>query len=135
MFACKTYLYEKPALMAIQLHGLRTVVYMTTDLAAAKAWYSAAFGITPYFDEPYYVGFNVGGYELGLHPGDARPGKGGTAYWGVDDAQAAFDALVAAGATAVEQPTDVGDGIVIASVIDPWGNPLGIIRNPHFALP
>ena len=48
--------------------GLRTVIYRVRDLAAAKAWYANAFGVQPYFDEPFYVGFDIGGYELGLHP-------------------------------------------------------------------
>src|ERR1043165_6639828 len=72
------------------LLGLRTVIYKAPDLAGAKAWYSDVFGITPYFDEPFYVGFNIGGYELGLDPDtDTRPGPGGaTAYWGVADLDA-----------------------------------------------
>ena len=68
--------------------GLRTVIYHVPDLAAAKAWYSAAFGTQPYFDEPFYVGFNIAGYELGLNPDHtvARPGPGGAvAYWRVAD--------------------------------------------------
>ncbi|MBX2906594.1 MAG: VOC family protein [Taibaiella sp.] len=124
--------------MATNLHGLRTVVYTTTDLQATKEWYSKAFGIEPYFDEVFYVGFNVGGYELGLHPAESTPkgsGYGGTAYWGVDDAEAAYNNLIAAGATALEKPTEVGGGIVVATVADPWGNSLGIIYNPHFKLP
>ena len=48
--------------------GLRTVNYHVTDLARAKAWYISALGKEPYFDEPFYVGFNVGGFELGLDP-------------------------------------------------------------------
>lgn len=124
--------------MSVNLHGLRTVVYMVSDIAKAKEWYSNAFGIQPYFDEPFYVGFNVGGYELGLHPADAAAtpsGVGGTAYWGVDNVQKSFDTLIAAGALTLDEPSDVGGGIVAAAVRDPWGNPLGIIYNPHFKLP
>jgi len=123
--------------MSTTLHGLRTVVYTTTDLQAAKEWYSKAFGIKPYFDEVFYVGFNVGGYELGLHPAENTPqgtGYGGTCYWGVDDVEAAYTALIAAGATSLETPTEVGGGIVVATVADPWGNALGVIYNPHFKL-
>ena len=55
--------------------GLRTVIYPSPDLATAKAWYTQALGQDPYFDEPFYVGFNVGGYELGLDPnGDVAVG-------------------------------------------------------------
>ena len=121
--------------MPTNLHGLLTVVYTTTALQAAKEWYSKAFGIEPYFDEVFYVGFNVGGYELGLHPAEDTPqGYGGTAYWGVDDAEAAYNSLIAAGATSLEKPTEVGGGIVVATVKDPWGNELGVIYNPHFKL-
>ena len=66
--------------------GLRTVIYRVPDLERAKAWYSAAFGVSPYFDQPYYVGYSIGGFELGLDPdlseGGAGPG-GSVAYWGV----------------------------------------------------
>lgn len=123
--------------MSVKLHGLRTVVYMVPDLAKAKEWYTAAFGINPYFDEPFYVGFNVGGYELGLHPAEAHTAAtttGGTVYWGVDNVQQSFEELLAAGATALENPSDVGGDIMVAAVRDPWGNPIGIIYNPHFKL-
>ncbi len=120
------------------LLGLRTVIYHAPDLDKAKAWYSSVLGIGPYFDHPFYVGYNVGGYELGLDP-DASPAPGGNAgsvtYWGVSDAQAAFDRLISLGATGRSAPQDVGGGIRVASVLDPFGNILGIIQNPHFKLP
>ena len=78
--------------------GLRTVIYHVSDLSRAKGWYSAVFGLTPYFDEPYYVGYNVGGFELGLDPDCSvqAPGAGGsTAYWGVSDVAAATARFVA----------------------------------------
>lgn len=117
------------------LQGLRTVVYYVGDVAAAREWYASALGQRPYYDTPYYVGFEVGGYELGLHPaGDgASPGVGGhVAYWGVPDVEAALNQLVQAGAKVAHKPQDVGGGIIIASVIDPFGNELGLIFNPHF---
>ena len=117
--------------------GLRTVVYEVDDLEAAKRWYTEALGFGPYFDEPFYVGFNVGGYELGIHPAgeDSVVGKGGTtAYWGVDDVDAAMKKLLDLGATSHGEVQDVGEGILVASVVDPFGNILGIIRNPHFAV-
>lgn len=117
--------------------GLRTVAYRVDDLEAAKTWYSEALGIAPYFDEPYYVGFNVGGFELGLHPAedDAPVGIGGaTVYWGVDDIEAAVTTLLALGATLHGEIQDVGEGILVASVVDPFGNLLGVIQNPHFRL-
>lgn len=122
--------------MALDLKGLRTVVYFVTDLESAKVWYSNVLGIEPYFDEPFYVGFNIGGYELGLHPSDtAASGRStGTAYWGVEDVEAAFKRLQEEGAHIEEEPSDVGGGIKIASVTDPWGNSFGIIYNPHFTI-
>ncbi len=122
--------------MALDLQGLRTVAYTTTDVTATKEWYKKILGAEPYFDEPFYVGFNVAGYELGIHPAESTPqgGYGGTAYWGVANVQLAYDELIAAGATPLEKPTDVGGDIVVASVRDPWGNPFGVIYNPHFSL-
>src|SRR5688572_4527087 len=114
--------------------GLRTSIYPTDDLAAAKAWYADLLGFSPYFDEPFYVGFEVGGYELGLIPrSDAMPSP--VTYWGVDDADAGLAALLAAGATLHQGVTDVGEGIRTAEVVEPGGGLLGIIENPHFALP
>ena len=118
--------------------GLRTASYNTSDLAKAKAWYSEVLGIQPYFDDPFYVGFNVGGFELGLVPvaSTNNSGEGGArAYWGVADAEAAFKQLLALGAQAHSLIQDVGDNILIGSVIDPFGNILGIITNPNFKLP
>lgn len=116
--------------------GLRTVGYKVPDLDAAKTWYTKVLGIAPYFDMPFYVGFNVGGYELGLQPteGEVVYGNSAVTYWGVENVQATYDMLLAAGATEHEQPQDVGEGIVVASVKDPWGNVFGIIYNPHFKL-
>jgi predicted enzyme related to lactoylglutathione lyase len=114
--------------------GMRTVIYGAPDLAKAKEWYSSAFGIDPYFDEPFYVGFNVGGYELGLDP-NAEAGAGGTtAYWGVGNISDAVAHLQEIGAGVAMPPTEVGEGIKVAVVLDPFGNRLGIIENPHFDL-
>lgn len=81
------------------------------------------------------MGFNVGGYELGLVPEqNAQPTRtpAGVAYWGVDDAQAAYQRLLDLGAASHIPIQDVGGGIFIGSVHDPFGNVLGIIQNPHF---
>ena len=112
------------------LEGLRTVVYPVADLDAAKAWYTALLGTPPYFDQPFYVGFDVGGYELGLLPVEGLDSS--TTYWGVPDADAAYAALLALGATARMPPEEVGEGIRLGSVTDPFGNVLGVIYNPHF---
>ncbi len=116
--------------------GLRTCIYLVHDLPAATAWYTRAFGTEPYFNEPFYVGFNIGGYELGLHP-QTEPfatGENVETYWGVEDLRAAFDHLLACGAVTHTEPADVGDNILVATVKDPWGNVIGIIHNPHFKL-
>lgn len=114
--------------------GLRTVIYHVSDLEKAKAWYGAVLGFGPYFDEPFYVGFNVGGFELGLDPDASgkRGGTGGVAYWGVEDADRAFARLLDLGAGEVSGVREVGGGIKVATVSDPFGNILGIIENPHF---
>lgn len=115
--------------------GLRTAIYHVADLRQAKAWYAAAFGVQPYFDEPFYVGFSIGGYELGLDPDTStgRPGAGGTvAYWGVDNIDQAIQHFVEAGATVKAPVQDVGGGIRVATVSDPFGNLIGLIENPHF---
>jgi predicted enzyme related to lactoylglutathione lyase len=112
--------------------GLRTVVYPVTDLDAAKRWYGQLLGQPPYFDQPFYVGFAVGGFELGLVP-DGQPGTDGARpLWGVADIDAAFARLLVLGATVIEPVTDVGEGIRVAAVRDPFGNRLGVIDNPHF---
>lgn len=112
--------------------GLRTVIYPGPDLPLAKAWYEMVLERKPYFDEPYYVGFSVGGFELGLVP-DAKPGlDGAQPLWGVDNVDGELARLVELGATVLEPVTDVGGGIRVASVCDPFGNRFGIIENPHF---
>lgn len=112
--------------------GLRTAVVPTPDLAAGKAWYGQAFGVTPYYDQPYYVGFAVGGFELGLIP-DGRPGVDGpAAYWGTADIEAEVARLIALGAVEHEPIKDVGEGIRVAALRDPFGNALHLIENPHF---
>src|SRR5882724_4748601 len=97
--------------MALNLLGLRTVGYKVDDLKLAKDWYTAILGAPPYCDEPFYVGFNVGGYELGLLPADVSDEDKTTnvmVYWGVRDVQASYDQLLERGATPFEEPSDVG---------------------------
>lgn len=114
------------------LLGLRTVVYPVPDIAAGKDWYTKAVGHAPYFDQPFYVGFAVGGFELGLIP-DGKPGPGGTmAYWGTADIDAEVARLIGIGATLPQPIQDVGDGIRTAELSDPFGNNFGVIQNPHF---
>ena len=118
--------------MSSPLLGLRTAIYAAPDLDQAKTWYTSFLGTAPYFDEPFYVGYNVGGYELGLDP-DATPADGTPiTYWGVSDVQTTWQQLLNLGATQQQEPQDVGGGIMVATVKDPFGNTLGIIENPHF---
>lgn len=115
--------------------GLRTAIYAVADLAKAKAWYSDVLERPPYFDEEFYVGFNVGGFEMGLVPEpDAPPERdaAGVAFWGVTDADAAYARLLALGAVDHEPIQDVGGGVKIGAVRDPFGNVLGVVENPHF---
>lgn len=116
--------------------GLRTVKYEVQDVAKAREWYTKALGFPPYFDEPaYYVGYNVGGYDLGLVPAkdaQAKRAPAGVAYWGVEDAHAAYKRLLDLGATPVEEIQDVGGGMLAGEVRDPFGNVIGIIYNPQF---
>ena len=115
--------------------GLRTVVYHAPDLDRAKDWYTTLLGIAPYFDQPFYVGFSVGGFELGLDPNmdGVRVGNNAVAYWGVADIRAAHAHALSHGGTPHRPVTEVGDGITVASIADPFGNVLGLIENPHFA--
>jgi catechol 2,3-dioxygenase-like lactoylglutathione lyase family enzyme len=117
--------------MATALEGLRTVIYPAPDLDAAKSWWTGYLGFGPYFDEPFYVGYEVGGYELGLLP-TADPADGALTYWGVADVVAAVDAAIAEGATEHAPVAEVGEGIVTATVRTPTGAILGLIYNPHF---
>ncbi len=114
--------------------GLRTAIYYVADVQAAKEWYTLVLGHGPYFDEPFYVGYSVGGYELGLHPDESKVTKGDNVlvYWGVEDAQSEHKRLLELGATPHNDIQDVGDGILVATVKDPWDNAFGIIQNPHF---
>jgi len=115
-------------------HGLRTVIYHAPDLEQAKAWYAAAFDIAPYFDEPYYVGFQIGGFELGLDPDVAgvSVGNNAVAYWGVSNIETAYARMLEKGASPRQSVRDVGGDIKVASVADPFGNVIGLIENPHF---
>src|SRR5215204_6068857 len=115
--------------------GLRTVIYHAADLNAAKEWYAKALGVQPYFDQPFYVGFNIAGYELGLDPNQSigKAGAGGSvAYWRVADIHDAVRHFTRSGAILRASAQEVGDGIKVATVADPFGNLIGLIENPHF---
>jgi predicted enzyme related to lactoylglutathione lyase len=109
---------------------LRTVIYHVPDIAAAKEWYIRATGLQPYFDEPFYAGFDINGCELGLDPDQSAtvPGNQSVAYWSVDDTHAAASQLTAIGAKLVQPKTNVGGTIFVAIVEDPFGNQIGLIE-------
>jgi predicted enzyme related to lactoylglutathione lyase len=116
--------------------GLRTAIYAAPDLAKATTWYSEVLGFQPYFNQPFYVGFNVGGFELGLDPNAAATGAGGVSvYWGVANAAESLQRLLTLGAKPHADVQEVGEGIRVATVLDPFGNVFGIIENPHFNIP
>ncbi len=118
--------------------GLRTTAYMVSDIDKAKIWYSKAFSTNPYFDESFYVGFNIGGYELGLMPEKEKiqsKTSNVLSYWGVNDINKMFQHFINLGARSHEIPTNVGGELMVASVLDPWDNTIGLIYNPEFKLP
>lgn len=124
----------KLALKSVFMFGLRTTIYKVLDLQSAKNWYTKAFKIEPYFEEPFYIGFNINGYELGLMPEVQSHGKPDNvmSYWGVANVEETYNHLLSCGAKVHEVPKSVGGDIVVASVRDPWYNVIGIIYNPHF---
>jgi len=109
---------------------LRTVIYHVTDINAAKEWYSKATGIKPYFDEAFYVGFDINGFELGLDPDNKNFTKGNNSisYWAVDDVSMASSKLVSIGGTLIQPKTNVGGTIEVSIVEDPFGNCIGLIE-------
>jgi predicted enzyme related to lactoylglutathione lyase len=116
--------------------GLRTVIYHVDNLEDAKSWYTKALGVEPYFDQPFYVGFNIGGFELGLDPDMSGVSKGNNAvaYWGVKDAASSYERMLELGAKEHGDVQEVGGGIRVATVTDPYGNIFGIIENPNFRI-
>lgn len=122
------------------LRGLATISFWADDLEAAKQWYADVLGIDPYFERPGYYEFRLGDYEheLGLIDSRFAPVGSGTGtagprvYWHVDDVPAATERLLSMGAKEYEAPQDRGEGFITASVIDPFGNVLGIMYNPHY---
>lgn len=131
---------EKP-----MLRGVATVNYFADDVVAARTWYAELLGIGPYFERPdsaspAYIEFRIGDYldELGIidsrySPSRPAPAPNGTiTYWHVDDLSGAYEKLLSMGATAHDKPTERGSGFITASVIDPFGNILGVMYNPHY---
>lgn len=121
------------------LRGLATISFYADDHAAATRWYTEVLGIEPYFTRPGYAEFRIGDYqhELGIidrryaPPGAAGPG-GAIVYWHTDDLQGSLDRLKSLGAEEFEPLTERGPGFVTASVVDPFGNVLGVMTNVHY---
>jgi predicted enzyme related to lactoylglutathione lyase len=112
------------------VQGIKTVLHPVSDVEKAKAVYTALLGVTPQTDSAYYVGFDVAGQHIGLLPGGGPQRlTSPVAYWHVDDIEAKLADVTAAGATVKDQVNDVGGGRLVASVIDPDGNMLGLIQD------
>jgi predicted enzyme related to lactoylglutathione lyase len=110
--------------------GIKTVLHPVSDLAAAKAVYTALLGVPPQSDSSYYVGFEAAGQQIGLVPGGAQQGMTSpVAYWHVPDIEAKLAEVIAAGATVKEPPRDVGGGRLVATITDPDGNVLGLLQD------
>ncbi len=111
------------------LKKLRTVVYHVSDLSAAKDWYQQITGIAPYFEQPFYVGFDINGCELGLDPDltNIQVGNHSFVYWSVDDIQVSVEKITLAGGKLIDPIQSVGEGIQVAALEDPWGNAIGLI--------
>ena len=122
------------------LRGLANVSFYAADHEAARRWYTRLLGIEPYFVVPGYVEFRIGDYqhEFGIidatyaPPGALEGPAGEIVSWHVDDVRAAFERLLALGATQYDGPRERGEGFVTASVVDPFGNILGVMENPHY---
>jgi predicted enzyme related to lactoylglutathione lyase len=111
--------------------GIKTVLHPVSDLATAKAVYTALVGAPPQHDAPYYVGFDAEGQHIGLVPGGGPQGMTSpVAFWHVTDIEAKLAEVTAAGATVREPPHDVGGGRLVATVSDPDGNVLGLLQDP-----
>jgi predicted enzyme related to lactoylglutathione lyase len=112
--------------------GIKTVLHPVTDLAAAKAVYTALLGTEPQADAPYYVGYDTAGQHIGLVPNGAQQGMTGpVTYWHVTDIEAKLADVTAAGAKVKDEPKDVGNGRLVATFTDADGNVLGLLQDPE----
>jgi predicted enzyme related to lactoylglutathione lyase len=111
--------------------GIKIVLHPVSDLAAAKAVYTALLGAPPEADSSYYVGYEAAGQHIGLVPGGGADGAASpVAYWQVADIEAKLAEVTAAGASLKEPPRDVGGGRLVATFTDPDGNVLGVLQDP-----
>ena len=112
------------------LKGIKTIVYHVSNLDEAKLWYSEMFGISPYFDESFYVGYNIGGFELGLDPSSTEYSSGNNSitYWNVEKIDVVFAHFKSKNVIIHQEVYAVGDGIRLGSIRDPFGNVIGLIE-------
>lgn len=123
------------------LRGIATISIWAQDHPAATKWYSELLGIKPYFERPGYAEFRIGDEQTELGIIDSKyaphmtfPGKpvGAVLYWHVDDIDKTFKHVLSQGAKELQAPEDRGHGFITATVVDPFGNILGIMHNPHY---
>ena len=57
---------------------------------------------------------------------------GAVIFWHVDDVATTLQRLLSLGATEHDPLTNREAGFVTASVVDPFGNILGVMYNPHY---
>ena len=111
--------------------GIKTIIYPVKDIAQAKNLYGTLLGAEPVMDEAYYVGFNIGGQDIGLDPhGHSQGMTGPVGYWHVDDINERLKSLLTAGAEVQQEVKDVGGGKLTALVKDADGNVIGLIQAP-----
>ena len=138
----QTKMHMEPKAM---LRGMSNISYYADDVKAARQWYNQVFGMEAYFqrpdaENPSYIEYRVGDYgqEVGIIDKKyqaplAKEGPGGAVlYWHVDDIEKALERLVGMGASVYEPVTTHGEGFITASVIDPFGNVMGIMYNQHY---
>jgi len=129
--------------MTQALRGIATIRLMAADHQAAVAWYSELLGTKAYFERPGYAEFRIGDRqtEVGIMDSKYAPQAmaradttpaGVVVYWHVDNVQAMFQRVLSMGATQLEGPQDRGHGFITATVVDPFGNILGLMYNPHY---
>ena len=129
----------------INLRGMATVNFYAADMKAARKWYTELLDIEPYFqrpdaDNPAYVEFRIGDYqgEFGIIDSKYAPKAAATTpggailHWHVDDIEAALATVLAMGAKEYDPLTPRSSGFITASVVDPFGNILGMMYNPHY---
>lgn len=112
------------------LNKIRSVIYHAVNLNEAKEWYKKVTGIEPYFDEPFYVGFDINGFELGLDPdmNNVQTGNNAVTYWAVNEIENVVEKIKNLGAQIDSPVTNVGGGIKAAIVRDPFNNYIGLIE-------